>query len=96
MLIVTVNFKAKADKIEEFHEAILDQAQSSRRDEPGCLRFDVAVQPEDPSRFFVYEIYDNEAAFEEHKNSAHSARTRVAVANLLEERELTVWQLLDS
>lgn len=95
MFIVTVDFKAKPDKIEEFREAILYQAKSSRENEPGCRQFDVCCSPEDPTRFFVYEIYDDAAAFEAHKNSPHSAKTGATVPDLLEQRELTIWTKID-
>lgn len=95
MFVVTVNFKSKPDKVEEFREAILYQAKSSRENEAGCQQFDVCISAEDPTRFFVYEIYDDAAAFEIHKNSEHSAKTQDAVADLLEERELTLWTQID-
>ncbi len=95
MFIVTVNFKAKPDKIEEFHEAILFQAKSSRENEEGCRQFDVVISQDDPSRFFVYEIYDDAAAFEIHKNSPHSAITGERVPDLLEERDLQLWTKID-
>lgn len=95
MFVVTVRFKAKADKVEEFREAILYQARSSRENETGCQQFDVVTSAEDPTLFFVYEIYDDAAAFEIHKNSPHSARTKDAVADLLDERDLTIWTKID-
>jgi|SaaInlStandDraft_1057018.scaffolds.fasta_scaffold117078_2 (4S)-4-hydroxy-5-phosphonooxypentane-2,3-dione isomerase len=95
MLVVTVDFKAKSDKVEQFREAILYQARSSRENEVGCQQFDVVQSQEDPSRFFVYEIYRDEAAFEVHKGSEHSARTNIAVTGLLDERELTIWNKID-
>lgn len=95
MLVVTVHFQAKADQVNAFREAILFQARSSRENEAGCLQFDVVQSPEDQAQFFVYEIYEDEAAFEIHKNSEHSARTREAVADLLEERDLRIWRKID-
>jgi len=95
MLVVTVNFKAKPGKVNQFREAILYQAKSSRENEEGCQQFDVVQSQEDPARFFVYEIYNDEAAFEVHKASPHSARTKDSVADLLDERELTIWNKID-
>jgi quinol monooxygenase YgiN len=36
-------------------------------DEPGCSRFDVLVDPKVPTKFTLYEIYDDEAAFDAHR-----------------------------
>jgi hypothetical protein len=33
-----------------------------RKDEPGCLRFDVVADRDDPQRFYFYEVYRDEAA----------------------------------
>ena len=95
MFIVSVTFRTKPDQVDAFREAILYQARSSRENEPGCRQFDVNVSADDPTLFFVYEIYDDEAAFETHRGSPHSARTREAVADLLLDRELRTWHQID-
>ena len=95
MLVVTVNFQARSDKVTEFRDAILFQARSARENETGCRQFDVCQSSDDPTRFFVYEIYDDEAAFEVHRNSPHSAIARERIKDLLAERELTIWSRID-
>lgn len=40
---------------------------AAARTEPGCLTFDVLVNPEDPNRIMLYEVYESEAAFQEHQ-----------------------------
>jgi quinol monooxygenase YgiN len=44
------------------------------REEPGCRMYVVHRGKDDPQRFFIYEQYDDEAAFEAHKNSPHFQR----------------------
>ncbi len=39
--------------------------------EPGALRFDVLQHEEDPTRFFLYEVYQDKEAFAAHKETAH-------------------------
>lgn len=39
--------------------------------EPGALRFDVLQAVDDPCRFFLYEVYQDEQAFADHKQSSH-------------------------
>ena len=41
MHTVIVNLQVKPDMVEAFLEAIGENSRASRRDEPGCLRFDV-------------------------------------------------------
>ncbi|HZR27690.1 MAG TPA: putative quinol monooxygenase [Terriglobales bacterium] len=39
--------------------------------EPGCLMYVVHRHRSDPSRFFIYEQYVDDAALEAHRNSQH-------------------------
>ena len=71
MFVVIVFFEAKAAHLEEFRAAITANATSSVDDEPGCRQFDVAQDPKDPNSFFLYEVYDDEAAFQAHTETAH-------------------------
>lgn len=71
MFVVIVFFEAKAAHAAEFKAAIAENAAASVADEPGCQQFDVAQDPNDPSSFFLYEIYDDEAAFKAHLESDH-------------------------
>ncbi|TWT39847.1 Autoinducer 2-degrading protein LsrG [Thalassoglobus neptunius] len=91
MLVVTVRFETKPDCVEEFREAILFQARSSRENEEGCRQFDVCQSIDEPTVFSVYEVYHDEAAFEAHKTSPHSAITRERIGDLLASRDLKIW-----
>lgn len=70
MLILIVNIHVKADRIEAFREAIVENGHHSRQ-EPGIARFDVLQQADDPSRFVLYEVYRDQAATVAHKETAH-------------------------
>lgn len=41
------------------------------RKEPGCLMYIVHQHRSDPSRFFIYEQYTDDAALEAHRNTPH-------------------------
>ena len=70
MLILIVNIHIKAEHIEAFREATIENARNSLR-EPGIVRFDVLQQTGDPSRFALYEVYRDTAATVAHKETAH-------------------------
>ena len=70
MLILIVNIHIKADRIEAFREATVENAQNSLQ-EPGIARFDILQQADDPSRFVLYEVYRDSAATVAHKETAH-------------------------
>jgi autoinducer 2-degrading protein len=85
MYTVIVDLRVKPDMVESFLEAMGENSRASRRDEPGCLRFDVHRDVGDPNHFILYELYADERAFTEaHRSAPHYERWRAASAELLE------------
>jgi quinol monooxygenase YgiN len=68
--VVTVVFRPKAEHRMAFRTAILENAAASVKNEPGCSLFDVC-ESKDGQEIFLYEIYDDEAAFKAHLATAH-------------------------
>jgi len=79
MIAVCVYVHVKPENREAFVEASLENARNTIL-EPGNLRFDVIQQVDDPNRFLLYEVYRDEAGMKAHKETAHYARWRDAVA----------------
>ena len=94
MFVVTVNFEAKPDKIDAFKEAILGHATRCLEREPGCLQFDVSQDPKNSARFFLYEVYRDEAAFDAHRASPHMAETGKVIPDLVAKRELATFAMV--
>ncbi len=67
MLVLQVAFTIKAERIDDFLREIAVNAASAVRDEPGCMRFDVLQDREDPARIHLYEVYKDDAALEAHR-----------------------------
>jgi quinol monooxygenase YgiN len=76
-LIVTVNIKPGFK--ESFMKSMMGDARGSNNDEPGCLRFDVLQDNEDPNRIHLYEVYRDEAAVEAHRKAPHYTKWREEV-----------------
>jgi (4S)-4-hydroxy-5-phosphonooxypentane-2,3-dione isomerase len=85
MYVLIVSAKVKPEQRGRFLEAIEDNAVSSVRDEPGCLRFDVVVDNDDPDHYLFYEVYRDQDAFAAHRDSEHFARWRQAADVCLSE-----------
>jgi quinol monooxygenase YgiN len=79
MLVVHVQVQVKPDSVEAFREATAANARASVQ-EPGIARFDVLQQRDDPTRFVLVEVYRDEEAPLRHKETAHYAAWRDAVA----------------
>jgi autoinducer 2-degrading protein len=79
MHVVCVHVQILPEHREAFIRATLENARATRG-EPGNLRFDVNQRADDPDGFVLYEVYRDEAGMEAHKQTAHYARWRDAVA----------------
>ena len=86
--VVLVEFLVKAAFRERFRELIAANARASLECERGCRRFDVLVDPDEPRRFVLYEIYDDDAAFDEHLRSSHYRGFAEATENEIEHRSI--------
>jgi quinol monooxygenase YgiN len=89
MLIVHVHARVKAEFIEAFREASLENARQSVQ-EPGIARFDVVQQADDPTRFLLLEVYRSQEASSRHKETAHYATWRDTVAPMMAEPRASV------
>ncbi|MGX1346737.1 quinol monooxygenase YgiN [Bradyrhizobium elkanii] len=54
----------------------------SLRDEPGTLNFEILVPREDAAKLLIYEVYQDDAAFEAHRNARSIAQFREESAGL--------------
>lgn len=68
-VVLYAEFTARADAVAEVEDLIVDYAGSVRA-ESGNLRFDVYRREEEPTRFVVFEVYRDRAAFEDHLGAA--------------------------
>jgi autoinducer 2-degrading protein len=84
MHIVHVLVHVKPDQVEAFKAASLANARNSVQ-EPGIARFDVLQQLDDPTRFVLVEVYRTAGDPAHHKETAHYAAWRDAVAPMMAE-----------
>lgn len=82
MLIVHVFVHVKADQVEAFKAATIENARNSVK-EAGVARFDVIQQHDDPTQFVLVEVYRNPEAAALHKETAHYATWRDTVADMM-------------
>lgn len=71
MFAVIVTFEVTPEGAGAFLDLVTQNAQASVRDEPGCHQFDVCTDPARPGEVFLYEVYDDAAAFATHMTTAH-------------------------
>ena len=82
MLAMWVKVRVKPEARDRFLKAIEVDALGSERDEPGCFRFNVLRDQQEPNTYYFYEVYRDEAALEAHRNAPHYAVWRAAADTL--------------
>lgn len=84
MFVVCVHVHVKPEAVADFSEATIENARLSVQ-EPGIARFDVVQQEDDATRFVLIEVYRTAEAAAAHKETAHYAKWRDAVATMMAE-----------
>ncbi len=84
MVIVHVYVHVKAEEVQAFHDATVENAKKSVQ-EPGITRFDVIQRQDDPERFILIEVYRSEADIAKHKETQHYNVWRETVAEMMVE-----------
>ena len=93
MFVVAVTFRLHAARADAFLAAVQENARLSLEEEPDCHRFDVAVGESGPETVFLYELYTDRAAFDEHLASAHFKSFDAKVADWIESKDVQTYRL---
>jgi autoinducer 2-degrading protein len=94
MYVVTVEFTVKPDFVTAFQPAMLKNAKVSLDDESGCRQFDVCFSQDDPGACFLYEVYDDRAAFDAHLGMEHFKSFDAEVAPMLDAKVVKIFELV--
>ena len=84
MFIVHVHIHVKPESVAAFTQATLENARNSIQ-EPGIARFDLVQQQDDAARFVLVEVYRTTDAQAAHRETAHYAKWRDTVAEMMAE-----------
>jgi autoinducer 2-degrading protein len=95
MHVVTVEFVVKPEHAATFLPAMIANARASREREPGCRQFDVCAAPGDSATVFLYEVYDDRAAFDAHLATPHFKAFDAAVGPWIERKTVRTYARAD-
>jgi autoinducer 2-degrading protein len=95
MYVVTVEFVVRPERAGDFLREMTANATASREREPGCRQFDVCAVPDDPRIVFLYELYDDRAAFDAHVASAHFQKFNAETAAWVERKTARTFLRVD-
>ena len=94
MFVLVVKIRIKPENVERWMMMALENARAARK-EPGCRQFDVLFDPKDKTKVMLYEIYNDDKAFEAHQQTAHFKKYLAEAVPLLASRERQVWKLAE-
>ena len=93
MIVVCVEFEIEPGQTDVFMAAARTNAEQSFYQEVGCQQFDVCQDRNSPSFVFLYEVYDDQAAFETHKLTLHYGAFNQAVNGMVVNKSIRILNL---
>ena len=69
--VLIVDFEVQDGTADKVIALVSENARNSVEKEPGCLQFDVMQAADNPNRILLFEVYENEAAFQAHGKTDH-------------------------
>ena len=84
MEVTLVEINVQPEKVDEFLE-VFHANHSGAVKEPGNLRFDVLQDENVPTRFFIYEAYQDNDAVLAHKKTPHYLKCVEALGGIMSE-----------
>jgi quinol monooxygenase YgiN len=71
---------------------MLENARASTSLEPGCRQFDVLTDPARAGQVFLYELYDDEAAFKAHMQMPHFAKFNAEAGDMIADKDIKTFE----
>lgn len=90
-LLHTAHLRVRPEVVDAFKARLARHARTSVADEPGCHAFVARQERGDPALFLLVETYEDEAALEAHRASAHYLAFREDVKDWVVERTWWFW-----
>ena len=88
--VLVVNIRIKPENVDRWMKMAIENAREARK-EPGCRQFEVLVEPKDKAKVLLFEIYDDDKAFEAHQATPHFKKYLAEAVPLLASRERQVF-----
>ena len=82
-LAIVATIDVSPGRREEFLPLLMAHRARCLKDEPGTLHFEVLVPREENSKLLLYEVYQDDAAFEKHFNGPSITRMREESAGMI-------------
>ncbi len=94
MIVISALITTFDDKADAFQKTFKELAAKVRKD-PGVITYVLHRMINNPSKFFVFEQYENEEAIKFHGSSPHFKEYRKIAANMVKDREVGFYHQVD-
>ena len=95
MLAVCVDFEVDPASLDVFLTIMQKNAADSLANEVGCHQFDITQDPQNPTKLFLYELYDDAVAFELHKKASHYLEFNQLVSEMVTAKSVRLLQKIN-
>ena len=95
MLAVCVDFEIDLASLDVFLIIMKKNASDSLANEVGCPQFDIAQDQQNPTKIFLYELYDDAVAFELHKKASHYLEFNDAISGMVNKKSIRLFEKID-
>ena len=95
MLAVCVDFEIDLASLDPFLIIMKKNASDSLANEVGCHQFDIAQDQQNPTKIFLYELYDDAVAFELHKKASHYLEFNDAISGMVNKKSIRLLQKIN-
>ncbi len=92
MHVITVTFKTNPGHEAAFLARVRQQAEDSLAREELCHQFDVCTHDDNSNEVFLYEIYEDPAAFQAHLDSQHFLDFSRDIQDMVADKTVTSWR----
>jgi quinol monooxygenase YgiN len=95
MITQLARFETQSGKEIEAHEALQKMTDAVRANEPGCLMYAITRGQVNPREIYVYEIYEDNDAFEAHRRTDHVRELQSSFDKFLDRTSFNVEMLAE-
>ena len=87
LLINAVEYDIVPGQVDNFLAALKENGVASVK-EPGCREFDIAVSQKDPNHVLIFEVYNDAAAAQAHRETDHFKKYAATTKDMIAKREV--------
>jgi (4S)-4-hydroxy-5-phosphonooxypentane-2,3-dione isomerase len=86
-LVNAINLDIAPDQFDKFMAVAKENAVASAKD-PGCREFSIVVSQDDPHHIMFFEVYDNAAGLDFHRQTEHFKKFQEVTKDMVTKRDV--------